>query len=125
LATPDAKFYEVIIDDKQQQQQQKRRGRHIRDGEFKSPWSRDAFKEVPNEYMAQLQVTMEVDCVDEDDFSSLRVEDDTGHSEWVVVRVKVSFAKILAFCKILNFHSAPRNIGPRRSRCWRRSRARC
>lgn len=88
MATPDAKFYEITIFG---DGQQKRRGRHARDGEFKSPWSRDAFKEVPSEYMAQLQVTMEVDCVDEDDFSSLRVEDDTGRSEWIVVRVKVNF----------------------------------
>jgi hypothetical protein len=37
--------------------------------------------------MPQLQAQMERDDVEECDFSSLRVDDATGNSEWVVIRV--------------------------------------
>ena len=40
--------------------------------------------------MAQIQIAMEVDDVDEMDFSSLAIDDRDGKSEWIVLRVKRS-----------------------------------
>lgn len=77
LATPDAKVYDET-------------GRHVRDCEFKTPWLKPAYVEVPPRYMAQLQIAMAVDQVDEDDFSTLFIIDETGYCEWVVLRVKRS-----------------------------------
>jgi len=83
MATPDAKVYEREPDGS--------RGRHVRDCEFKTPWSRPAACVVDPEHMAQVQWAMFVDDeVREDDYSSLRIDDATGRSEWVVTRVRRS-----------------------------------
>jgi hypothetical protein len=82
MATPDAKVYERKKDGG--------RGKHVRDCEFKSPSSRGAFYVVQPEHMSQMQTTMEVDDVGECDYSSLQIEDETGRSEWIVIRVKRS-----------------------------------
>jgi hypothetical protein len=80
MATPDMKMYE-------RDPITGVRRMHIADAEFKTPWSKNAYTEVPAKYMAQVQVTMEVDDVDVDYFSTLRIDDKSLHSEWIVIKV--------------------------------------
>ena len=62
-------------------------GEHIRNTEYKTPVRREAYLAVPDEYMPQLQMSMEVDDVDQDDFCSMRVDGDTGYCRWIAIRV--------------------------------------
>jgi hypothetical protein len=80
MATPDAKIYEL-------NKTTGEKGKLVGVSEFKTPDRRDAFLEIPEDYMAQVQVSMEVSNVEFNDFSSLRIDDYTGYSEWVVIRV--------------------------------------
>jgi hypothetical protein len=63
-------------------------GKIVRNIEFKNPIKRHAYLDVPDEYMAQIQVTMRVSGVHTCDFVSLEVNDATLASVLIVHRVQ-------------------------------------
>lgn len=76
MATPDG----IVIDTVAQ--------KAIRTVEWKAPYKRDAFLEIPDDYMVQIQLTMAVTGSTECDFGSFKVMDrDFSTSEFIVHRV--------------------------------------
>jgi hypothetical protein len=78
MATPDA--YVVDVATKQR----------VGLAEFKSHFGADAKRQIPPEHMCQMQIAMQVSGYQMCLYSSLRVDEATGNSEWVLTRVERS-----------------------------------
>lgn len=91
MATPDG----VIIDTVSK--------KAIRTVEWKAPFNRDAFLEIPEDYMIQIQLTMSVTGSSECDFGSFKVLDrDFSQSEFIVHRVYRNDDYINEICRVLD-----------------------
>ena len=89
-------------------------GDFIRNVEWKTPFSRDAFLVIPEEYMAQIQLTMEVTGAEVCDFASLKCDDHSHATDFIVHRVYKNEAYIdhllvtlKAFCIAVLTGTAP------------------